>query len=80
MVLSDEFIRTIEDIEENESSEDLETEKMVLAKGFKFDAEDDPIQNAWDFNSALQQTIDKTGVRLALHLIDGGWCGTYVCL
>mmetsp|Transcript_27062 Transcript_27062/g.46336 ORF Transcript_27062/g.46336 Transcript_27062/m.46336 type:complete len:734 (+) Transcript_27062:31-2232(+) len=56
----DDFIRTI-DAEDPEDIEDLEDDtKIVVDQGFSFDAEDDPIQNAWDFQAALKQTIDKT--------------------
>lgn len=60
----DDFIRTI-DAEDPEDIEDLEDDtKIVVDQGFSFDAEDDPIQNAWDFQAALKQTIDKTAVCL----------------
>ena len=59
---SDGFIRTIEN-DVDDLDEEAEDDAIVVNKSFTFDGlDEDPIQNAWDFNSALMQSIDKSVV------------------
>lgn len=56
----DDFIRTIEDEDDEEVVND--DDRIIIDKGFSFEGDEDPIQNAWDFESARKHAIDKTTV------------------